>query len=76
MDCYGDSEMTARDHSAELLASCKELREACAACFRVIARVPNLSEKLEVELRVAGVEKGFGKRAGDLISKVERPGTV
>lgn len=39
----------------------REARDACAACFRVIAEA-GLSERLEAELQAAGVENGFGAR--------------
>ena len=48
----------------------KEMREACAACFRVIAR-HELAEELEIELTLANVEKGFGVRFQDMIKTKE-----
>lgn len=55
--------------NAELLEACMELRDACAACFRVIATQPGLSQALEVEFPLAGVMEGFGVRAQNAIRK-------
>ena len=48
----------------------KEMREACAACFRVIAR-HELAEELETELTTSNVKKGFGVRFQDMIKEIE-----
>jgi hypothetical protein len=50
-----------------------EIRNACAACFRVIARY-KLAEELERELIEANVKKGFGVRFQKLIKKQEKNG--
>jgi hypothetical protein len=68
----------------ELLATAKELLEACAAAMRVIAEIdtptrlkdllgtPESREQaLMDELRIAGVGDGFGIRAKAVIAKVE-----
>jgi hypothetical protein len=47
----------------------QEMRNACAACFRVIAK-HELAEELEKELLDADVKKGFGVRFQDLIEKI------
>jgi len=54
----------------ELLDACKELRAACAACFRVIGAA-GLVDQIEAELDTAGVTEGFGSRAGAAIAKAE-----
>ena len=54
----------------ELLASLKEMREACAACFRVIAK-HKLSEDAEDEFILSGLRKRFGVRTGAAIAKAE-----
>ncbi len=60
-------EATLRAEIATLTASLKEMKMACAACFRVIA-VAALDKELEAELKAAGVENGFGKRAGEALA--------
>ena len=53
---------------AALLAACEELRDACAAAFRVCAR-REAAEELGCELRLAGIEDGMGTRADTAIAK-------
>jgi len=63
-----------RKQNADLLACLKEMREACASCFRVIAvtDVPdNLIPLLQAELKESGVADGFGLRADAAIAKAE-----
>ena len=48
----------------------KEMREACAACFRIIAWRGS-SKKLESVLRESGVRSGFGVRCQKVIAKLE-----
>lgn len=58
--------------SPELLEACKETREACAACFRVIAFLGGSAvDLLDVELSRCGVKEGFGQRAQNAIAKAE-----
>lgn len=59
--------------STRLLAAVellKENREACAACFRVMAQThdPTIMHRLNAELSRAGVKQGFGVRTQDFIS--------
>ncbi len=54
----------------EIITTLKEIREGCAACFRVIAD-GGLDRQLEIELRRSGIKFGFGTRCQDLISKLE-----
>jgi hypothetical protein len=56
-----------------LLRGAKEMREAAAACFRVIASVPNLIQELEKELHRVGISDGFGERIQEVIKKAELP---
>lgn len=53
----------------DLYNAALELREAVAACFRTIATIPGLADRLELELIEAGVKEGFGKRAGEALDK-------
>lgn len=59
----------------ELLQSCKELRDACAAMMRVIAAaIPDRADILDCfmdECRDAGVVNGFGVRAQRAVAKAE-----
>ena len=65
-------EMAAMADSNELLAACKELRDACAACFRVIARHDmDLFKEFDSEWRLSGITHGFGVRADRAIAKAE-----
>ena len=62
--------------SSDLLAAVgllKEMREACAACMRVIAQTPDptIMDRLGVELRKAGVREGFGVRTQNFIAANE-----
>ena len=59
-----------REQRDELLAALKEMREACAAAFRVIQH-GNLSGAFIKEAEAAGVTNGFGVRAQDAIAKAE-----
>jgi hypothetical protein len=60
--------------NAELLSSCKELTDACAACFRVIARETGLPQKLDEEFQRIGLVEGFGTRAKAAILKADTQG--
>jgi hypothetical protein len=53
----------------ELLEALKEVTEACAATFRVIAL--HHIETFGFELKQAGVKEGFGVRAKAAIAKAE-----
>lgn len=53
----------------ELLESLMEMREACAACFRVIATQEGLVDAAEREFTSARLREGFGVRAQDAIAK-------
>jgi len=53
----------------ELLLSCMELREACAACFRVISRRSETADEMEAEFKRIGLIEAFGVRAQDAITK-------
>lgn len=63
----------------ELMAACKELREASAACLRVFAAWQQLArlgiydpiKEIENELASIGLDDGWGKRAQAAIAKVE-----
>jgi hypothetical protein len=64
-------------HSTGLLAAVellKEMREACAACMRVIAQTPDptIMDRLGVELRRSGVSEGFGVRTQNFIAANEK----
>ena len=48
----------------------KEMRNACATCFRVIAR-HELAEELEEELVTSNIKEGFGFRFQQLIKKLD-----
>jgi hypothetical protein len=59
--------------SSDLFAAVElltEAREACAACFRVIAATndPTITERLDTELKMAGVKEGFGVRIQNFIA--------
>ena len=54
----------------ESLNCLKEIRDACAACFRIIGKY-ELARELEDELLEAGIKKGFGVRFQELIKKLE-----
>lgn len=56
---------------AALLASLKEMRDAMAAAWLVIAQGRKAPDRFRTELEAAGVKPGFGKRADDLIAKIE-----
>ncbi len=45
-----------------------EMRNACAACFRVLAR-NELAPQVELELEHSGVKKEFGMRFQELIDR-------
>lgn len=49
----------------------KELREACAAAFRVIDKSAVLDGEPTLELEAAGVKPGFGVRAQQEIARLE-----
>jgi hypothetical protein len=55
----------------DLLAALKEMRDACAAAMRVIARHEGQTGEFVLELKGAGVADGFGVRANALIAKAE-----
>ncbi len=54
----------------EIIACLKEMREACAACFRVIYS-GHLSHDLGKELTVLKIKDGFGIRCQELIRKLQ-----
>jgi len=56
----------------QLIAGLKEMREACAACFRVIIRYPGAAQQLDEELAKAGVPPGFGVAVQTLIAAAEK----
>jgi hypothetical protein len=62
----------------EIIHTLKEMREVCAACFRVIyfadGGVDYLINGMEVEFKRLGIDNGFGKRCQDLIEKLEQKG--
>ncbi len=58
------------DHDTELLECLREMRDACAICFRVIAGA-GLADAVDAEFRRCGMKEGFGVRAGDAIAKAE-----
>jgi hypothetical protein len=58
------------DNEKELIASLKELRDACAAALRTFETNDGFEDFL-AELRRINIEPGFGKRADDLIKKLE-----
>jgi hypothetical protein len=53
----------------DLLLSCMELREACAACFRVIAHRSETVDEMEAELKRVGLKPAFGVRGQEAITK-------
>lgn len=55
----------------DLLASCKELREAMAGAMRVIAEHGALVEAFEAEMRRIGAKDGFGVRVEEAVAKAE-----
>jgi hypothetical protein len=55
----------------EILLVLKEMRDACAACFRVIAIDDKSVRLLSVALKEAKIKEGFGGRCQDLIKKLE-----
>jgi uncharacterized protein YqfB (UPF0267 family) len=58
----------------EIIKTLKEMREACAACFRVISNNESMVLLLDAHLKEIGVEDGFGVRCQDLIEKLEQKG--
>lgn len=70
----GESVAEANAHliaaAPELLASCKELREALAAAMRAIATC-NGADAFISEIKSAGVPNGVGVRADAIIAKAE-----
>lgn len=60
--------------SSELVASLKEMRDACAAALRVIA-ANGLADEFAAELRRSGVDRGFGCRADRAIFNATGEGT-
>ncbi len=55
----------------EFIASLKEMREVCAACFRVLSQFPETSLHFEAEMENLQLPDGFGVRAQELIKKSE-----
>ena len=55
----------------EVLLVLKEMRNACAVCFRVIAS-NNLVKEFEEELVRTKIKPGFGVRCQNLIKKLEK----
>lgn len=53
-----------------LLYSLQEMRDACAACFRVVSRHP-LVDEMKAEFDRIGIQDGFGVRADQAIAKTE-----
>ncbi len=62
--------MTSKQIKDEIIPVLKEMREASAACFRVIY-AGNLVGHLEMELKKTKVQNGFGTRCQELIGKLE-----
>lgn len=60
-----------RAEKANLLAALKETTEACAAAWRVINGNTDIVDRLEKELKEAGIADGFGMRARAAIAKAE-----
>lgn len=58
-------------NNAEIIEVLKEMREACAVCFRVIDRY-DLSAELGMELGETIVEDGFGKRCQEMINRLQK----
>jgi hypothetical protein len=56
----------------EILLVLKEMRDACAACFRVIGMDHKSVRLLNVALKEAKIKEGFGMRCQELIKKLER----
>ncbi len=54
----------------EIIACLKEMREACATCFRVIYN-GHLEHELRKELNLSKIKDGFGIRCQKLIKKME-----
>jgi hypothetical protein len=57
---------------ASMIESLKEMREACAACFRVIAKRSETIDEAEAEFSRIGLKEGFGGRCQDVIAEAER----
>ena len=55
----------------EIIDCLKEMREVCAACFRVIDNASMGVVLLEYELNKLGIKGGFGLRCQNLIKKLE-----
>jgi len=53
-----------------LCKATEEMLSAAAACFRVIDKA-GLEDILGVELKLAGVRNGFGKRAAEALRKAK-----
>lgn len=68
------------DERQALIATVRELREACAAAMRVIADLDSAhalgmdadtrQQRFVDECKIVGVQNGFGKRADDLLRRV------
>jgi len=55
----------------EIITILKEMRNACAACFRVV-HDGKLSLQLEKELNKSKIQYGFGLRCQKLIDRLDR----
>jgi hypothetical protein len=58
------------DRTVETIGCLKEMREACAACLRVLY-IEGLVDEIENEWKKIGIKRGFGKRCQELIAKLE-----
>jgi hypothetical protein len=59
--------------SPDLLASCKELRDALAGAIRVVLNcgIEDVANRFNAEMRRIGIKPGIGVRADATISKAE-----
>lgn len=57
------------DNTEKLVVSLTEMRDACAAAMRVLAKW-ELAEEFEKELIRVGVKNGFGVRANELLKEL------
>ena len=54
------------NNHANIVKSLTEMRDACGAAIRVLAR-HELADEFRDELKSAGVQDGFGVRANELL---------